>query len=201
MNYTYNIFRYKIKNVETLDSISHAATISASLMRKWNLSEWRPSLWIAIYFLFATITFFLLSKIAGPVPRVILVHRERTDRNDNDYDDDVDHDHDHDHDDHDDHDDDDDNDNDDPGTRAFRVSPRWDQVFLTVATRLSASGPRSRSRPTKTSHPVPKKSLCKCAAEALPRPRRCSVGHRYIHIYRMNRAIRSPCDDFQFEKK
>jgi len=37
--------------------------------------------------------------------------------------------------------------------------------------RPSASGPHSRSRPTKTGHPAPKKSLCKCAANARPRPR------------------------------
>lgn len=103
--------------------------------------------------------FFFLSKIARPVPQVIIVHREhagrwRRRRRWPGY----------------------------ANLQGFAVG--WDQVFLTVATRLSASGPRSRSRPTKTSHPVPKKSLCKCAAEARPRPRRrrrrCSVGHRYI---------------------
>lgn len=80
------------------------------------------------------------------------------------------------------------------------VSPRWDQVFLTVATRPSATGPRSRSRPTKTNHPVPKKSLCKCAASARPRlpvPRLCSAGgHRYAGWRQLDRpaTISSPGD-------
>lgn len=58
-----------------------------------------------------------------------------------------------------------------PDDESPAVSPRWDQIFLTVATCPTASGSRSRSRPAKTGHPVPKKSLCKCAASARSRPR------------------------------
>lgn len=129
-----NIFRYKTKNVETLDSILHAATISVRFNAKMKFIRMTSISANRLYLLFATITFFfpLENRRTGRA-QVIVVHRESRRRaatttttttimTTMTW-----------------------------GTRASGVSPRWDQVFLAVATRLSASGPRSRSRPTKTS--------------------------------------------------
>lgn len=77
------------------------------------------------------------------------------------------------------------------------VSPRWDQVFLTVgdAPLRLRSGVRVPSL-QKRYHPVPKKSLCKCTARARPA---CAAGaFAATGILSEPRATRSPCDDFQF---